>query len=192
MLAKIWKWFLQGIALIAQVALTIALLVWLGTWSEETFGRLIYSLLPEGWYFKGLGLLSGIMITLGIGLAANLFLVRWIVQMAESVLERIPLVTSLFPGVQRHCTTVLTGCRATARPSRCRRHRYAAHGRLCNARRGSASRPLRSRRRTARCRLCSTGTTALEPDPRTSIADVDTGRYQFNTEPRQFTRDVGQ
>jgi len=87
---------LQGVALIAPVALTIALLVWLGTWSENTFGGLIKTLLPAGWYFKGLGLLSGIIVTLGVGLAANLFLVRWVVQLAESILERIPLVTSLF------------------------------------------------------------------------------------------------
>ena len=30
-MGKLWRWFLQGIALIAPVALTIALLVWLGT-----------------------------------------------------------------------------------------------------------------------------------------------------------------
>lgn len=95
-MSKIWRWFLQGVALIAPVALTIALLVWLGTWSENTFGGLIKTLLPAGWYFKGLGLLSGIVVTLGVGLAANLFLVRWVVQLAESILERIPLVTSLF------------------------------------------------------------------------------------------------
>lgn len=95
-MGKIWRWFLQGIALIAPVALTITLLVWLGTWSENTFGGLIKTLLPAGWYFKGLGLLSGIVVTLGVGLAANLFLVRWVVQLAESILERIPLVTSLF------------------------------------------------------------------------------------------------
>ena len=34
--------------------------------------------------------------TLGVGLAANLFLVRWVVRLTESILERIPLVTSLF------------------------------------------------------------------------------------------------
>ena len=34
--------------------------------------------------------------TLGVGLAANRFLVRWVVRLAESILERIPLVTSLF------------------------------------------------------------------------------------------------
>ena len=95
-MGKLWRWFLQGIALIAPVALTIALLVWLGTWSENTFGAWIRALLPEGWYFTGLGLLSGVVLTLGVGLAANLFLVRWVVGLTESILERIPLVTSLF------------------------------------------------------------------------------------------------
>lgn len=96
MLKKTWKWFLQGIAVIAPVALTIALLVWLGTWSERTFGGLFRAVFPDGWYFEGLGLLGGILVTLGVGLAANLFLVRWVVGMVESVLERIPLVTSLY------------------------------------------------------------------------------------------------
>jgi len=36
------------------------------------------------------------VLTLGVGLAANLFLVRWVVGLTESILERIPLVTSLF------------------------------------------------------------------------------------------------
>jgi uncharacterized membrane protein len=59
-MGKLWRWFLQGIASLAPVALTIALLVWLGTWSENTFGAGIRALLPEGWYITGLGLLSGI------------------------------------------------------------------------------------------------------------------------------------
>ncbi len=93
---RIWKWFLQGIALIAPVALTIALLAWLGAWSERAVGGLIRNLIPEGWYFEGLGLIVGIAATLAIGLAANLFLVRWIVRMFEQILDRIPLVKSLF------------------------------------------------------------------------------------------------
>jgi uncharacterized membrane protein len=59
-------------------------------------GGLIQLVLPADWYFEGLGLLTGIAATLAIGLAANLFLVRWLVGLIESILERIPLVTSLF------------------------------------------------------------------------------------------------
>jgi uncharacterized membrane protein len=96
MLNKIWKWFLQGIALVAPVVLTIALLVWLGAWSERTVGQLIKALIPQGWYFEGLGLLAGIGATLAIGLAANFFLIRWVVRIFEQILDRIPLVKSLF------------------------------------------------------------------------------------------------
>ncbi len=96
MLNKLWKWFLQGIALVAPVVLTIALLVWLGAWSERTVGQLIKAIIPAGWYFEGLGLLAGIGATLAIGIGANFFLVRWIVQLFEQVLDRIPLVKSLF------------------------------------------------------------------------------------------------
>jgi len=82
--------------LVAPVALTIALVVWLGSWSEKTFGTLIKAVLPHDWYFQGLGLISGFLLTLAVGLTANLFLVRWAVRLVESILERIPLVTSLF------------------------------------------------------------------------------------------------
>lgn len=96
----LWKWFLQGIALIAPVALTIALVVWLVTWAEHTFKPWVSALLPEGWYFTGLGLAIAIAITAAIGLAANLFLVRWLVDKIESLLRRIPLVTTLFRALQ--------------------------------------------------------------------------------------------
>ena len=96
MFKTVWKWFLQGIALIAPVAITIALLVWLGDWAEDTFGPLIHSLLPPGWYFKGLGVLAGFLITLAVGLLANVFLVRWVLKTTERVLNSIPLVKSLF------------------------------------------------------------------------------------------------
>ena len=93
---RLWTWFLHGIALIAPLALTIALLVWIGNWSERTFGTLFRSVLPAGWYFDGLGIIGAVLVTLVIGLAANLFLVRWLVDLVESILERIPLVTSLY------------------------------------------------------------------------------------------------
>lgn len=93
---QLWKWFLQGIGLIAPVTLTIALVVWLITWAEHTFGSWVSALLPEGWYFKGLGLTIAIVVTAAVGLAANLFLVRWLLNKIEALLRRIPLVTTLF------------------------------------------------------------------------------------------------
>ena len=97
---QLWKWFLQGIALVAPVALTIALLVWLVSWAEKTFGPMVYALLPDGWYFRGLGLITAILVTLGVGLAANFFIVRRLVNLTEAALNRIPLVTSLYQALK--------------------------------------------------------------------------------------------
>lgn len=97
---QLWKWFLQGIVLIAPVALTITLVVWLVTWSEHTLGPMITALLPEGWYFRGLGLATAIAVTAAVGLAANLFLVRWLVNKVEALLHSIPIVTTLFQALK--------------------------------------------------------------------------------------------
>lgn len=97
---QLWKWFLQGIALITPVALTIALAVWLITWAEHTFGSWVSTLLPEDWYFTGLGLAVAVTVTAAVGLAANLFLVRWLVTKVEHLLRRIPLVTTLFQALK--------------------------------------------------------------------------------------------
>jgi uncharacterized membrane protein len=100
MLNKLRTWFLQGIALLAPLIITLALLVWLGQSVEVFVGGLLRHLLPETWYVPGMGLIVGLLVTLAAGLLANLFLVRWLVDVAERVLDRIPLVKSLFQGLK--------------------------------------------------------------------------------------------
>jgi len=100
MLTRLRNLFLQGIALLAPLALTIALLFWLGHSVETVVGGALRHLLPAGWYVPGLGLAIGILLTLAAGLLANLFLVRWLLNLLERVLDRIPLVKSLFQGLK--------------------------------------------------------------------------------------------
>jgi uncharacterized membrane protein len=92
--------FLQGMALIAPLAITLAFLVWLGRALEAFFGGLLRGILPADWVFPGLGLGVGLSMTVAVGLTANLFLVRWLVRLAERLLDRIPLVKSLFQGIK--------------------------------------------------------------------------------------------
>jgi uncharacterized membrane protein len=92
--------FLQGIAFLAPLIITVALLVWLGGVIEHAVGAVFRVLLPEGWYIPGMGLAAGILITLAVGLIANVFLVRMVVSYAERVIDRIPLVKSLFQGLK--------------------------------------------------------------------------------------------
>jgi uncharacterized membrane protein len=92
--------FLQGIALLAPLIITIALLVWLGRSVELWMGGLLRGLMPDDWYLPGMGLMAGIGVTLAAGLLANLFLVRWLLTLAERILDRIPLVKILFQGLK--------------------------------------------------------------------------------------------
>jgi uncharacterized membrane protein len=99
-IARLRNLFLQGIALLAPLIITVALLVWLGRSAEQFMGGLLRQLMPEAWYVPGMGLLAGIGVTLAAGLLANLFLVRWLLNLAERVVDRIPLVKTLFQGLK--------------------------------------------------------------------------------------------
>ncbi len=63
-------------------------------------GGLLRGLMPDHWYLPGMGLLAGIGVTLAAGLLANLFLVRWLLTLAERILDRIPLVKILLQGLK--------------------------------------------------------------------------------------------
>ncbi|MEA3640337.1 MAG: DUF502 domain-containing protein [Lamprobacter sp.] len=100
LLSQLRTWFLQGIALLAPLTITLALLIWLGRSVELFVGGLLRHLLPGSWYVPGMGLVAALIVTLAAGLLANLFLVRWLLELAERVLDRIPLVKSLFQGLK--------------------------------------------------------------------------------------------
>lgn len=100
LLTRLRNLFLQGIALLAPLLLTIALIVWLARSVEVVVGAVLKQVLPPDWYVPGLGLAVGVVLTLALGLLANLFLVRWLLNLMERVLDRIPLVKSLFQGLK--------------------------------------------------------------------------------------------
>ncbi|MFP4062741.1 MAG: DUF502 domain-containing protein [Halochromatium sp.] len=100
LLTQLRTWFLQGIALLAPLTITLALLIWLGQSVEVFVDGLLHRLLPDAWYIPGMGLVAALLVVLAAGLLANLFLVRWLLELAERVLDRIPLVKSLFQGLK--------------------------------------------------------------------------------------------
>jgi uncharacterized membrane protein len=100
MLTRLRNLFLQGIALLTPLALTIALLVWLGHSVEVVVGGILKQFLPTGWYIPGLGFAVGLVLIAALGLVANVFLVRWLLILLERILDRIPLVKSLFQGLK--------------------------------------------------------------------------------------------
>lgn len=100
LMSRLRTWFLQGIALLAPLFITLLFLVWLGRSVETYMGGLLRVLIPDGWYVPGMGLVAGALLTLAAGLLANLFLVRWLLKIAENILDRIPLVKTIFQGLK--------------------------------------------------------------------------------------------
>lgn len=100
LVARLRTLFLQGIALLAPLIITIALLIWVGRIVEQFMGGLLRGLMPDAWYLPGMGLMAGLGVTLAAGLLANLFLVRWLLDLLELILDRIPLVKTLLQGLK--------------------------------------------------------------------------------------------
>lgn len=97
---KISQLFLQGLLAIFPIAVTIAVLYWLGTTAEATLGRLLRYLLPDQWYLPGLGIVSGFLFVIIIGLLLNAYLFRQLGRFTEKLFSGIPLVRTIYGSVR--------------------------------------------------------------------------------------------
>jgi uncharacterized membrane protein len=90
------KAVLSGFITLLPVVLTVYLLYWLGTSSEEVMGNAFKYLFPNSKYFPGLGILIGIIVVLTVGLMMNAYLVRKLFSFGEKILYRLPLIKSIY------------------------------------------------------------------------------------------------
>lgn len=96
----IGKLFLQGLAVVIPSALTIAIIWWMARGAERLMGRLLASALPEGWYVPGMGLLSGVAITLLIGLLSHVLLFQRVFAIGDRIINRLPLVKTIYSAIK--------------------------------------------------------------------------------------------
>jgi uncharacterized membrane protein len=88
--------FLKGLAAILPVALTLYLLLWLGTTAESILGQWLRFAIPAHRYWPGLGLVVGVVVVFIVGLLVNAYVVRRVIRTGESLLERIPVVKTIY------------------------------------------------------------------------------------------------
>ncbi|MDT8321917.1 MAG: DUF502 domain-containing protein [Xanthomonadales bacterium] len=96
----IGKLFLQGLAVVIPTALTIAIFWWMARGAERLMGGLLASALPEGWYVPGMGLLSGVAITLLIGLLSHVLLFQRLFAIGDRIINRLPLVKTIYSAIK--------------------------------------------------------------------------------------------
>ncbi len=90
------KTLLTGFITLLPVVLTVYLLYWLAISSEDLMGNLLHYILPERFYFPGLGMLVGLIVIFFIGLLMNAYLVRKLFSLGEQILYRLPLIKSIY------------------------------------------------------------------------------------------------
>lgn len=92
--------FLSGLVAILPAALTIYILYWLGSAAETRLGGLIKFVIPEEYYWTGMGLVVGVLLVFVVGLIANAYLVRKLFAYGEDWLARLPLVKTLYGSIR--------------------------------------------------------------------------------------------
>jgi len=97
---RIFTLALQGLAAVLPVLLTIYLVYWLLLKMESLAGAVIRLMIPEQYYFQGLGVISGFLLLVVIGILVKAYVVRYVIRAGESLLGRIPLIKSVFGAIQ--------------------------------------------------------------------------------------------
>jgi uncharacterized membrane protein len=92
--------FLRGLVVILPITLTVVLVIWLAMATEALIGDLIRGVLP-GWpYWPGLGIALGVLIVFAAGIMVHDPVTRWLLEHADALLERIPLVKSVYLAIR--------------------------------------------------------------------------------------------
>ncbi len=94
------KTFLKGLVAIFPLLVTVFAILWLATTAEDLLGTPIRTLLPEGYYVPGMGVLAGVVVIFCVGVMLNIVIARALFHRFELLLNRLPLVKSLYGSVK--------------------------------------------------------------------------------------------
>jgi uncharacterized membrane protein len=97
---KIMRKLLAGLATILPVLITAYLIYWLAKSAEKSLGSLIRLILPEGWYWPGMGIAAAIVLIFVIGLLMQAWGVRSLVAWVERFVLKIPFIKTVYGAVR--------------------------------------------------------------------------------------------
>lgn len=97
---RLGRLFLQGLAVVIPVVLTIAILWWMAAGSERLLGGLLTRIMPQGWYIPGLGLVSAIVLIMLVGLLSHILIFQKLFVFWENLVSRLPLVKTIYTAIK--------------------------------------------------------------------------------------------
>lgn len=111
MMSSLRKWFFAGLLVVLPLAITVWVLQWiLGTLDQTLL------ILPAGWqpdrlfgiHIPGFGVLLALSILLVVGGVTSNFIGRRLLSWSDKVLNRIPVVRSIYSGVKQVSDTLFS------------------------------------------------------------------------------------
>lgn len=100
MLAKLQRWFITGVILIAPTYITVIVILWLFDHLDAPLRSLIGTVLPR-LAGPGVGVAATFLLILGAGAVASTFVVKSLVAAFERLLQGIPIIRTLYSGVKQ-------------------------------------------------------------------------------------------
>lgn len=97
---RIFTFILQGLIAVLPLGLTVYFIYWLFSFMEDLAKPLLLSLIPLPFYFPGLGILASIVVLVLVGIVVNLYGIRYLVKLGDRLLEKIPVVKSVYSTIQ--------------------------------------------------------------------------------------------
>jgi uncharacterized membrane protein len=96
MLNKLFILIIKGLLTILPFVITIYLLTWLINATES----LLFPLIPNEYYFPGLGIALALIVLAGIGIVVNLYVVTLIIDRIQAVFDKLPVIKTLFGAIK--------------------------------------------------------------------------------------------
>ena len=93
---RIQNLFVQGLAALLPIVITLYLIYWLGTVTEDLLGQALRLLFPDRYYLPGMGIATGILLAFATGIVLRLWIGRKLLQLGERALRRIPVVKTIY------------------------------------------------------------------------------------------------
>lgn len=88
--------FWKGLATLVPLSLTLYAIYW----AVVSVEYVLRPLVPASWYFPGSGLLLAIALIAAFGVLMHFFLFEWLVNLGAGLLNRIPVVKSVYSALQ--------------------------------------------------------------------------------------------
>lgn len=94
------KALITGLKVTIPALLTFLILYWGVVTIESVFSSLLKPFIPASFYFPGLGAIVGLGLIFAVGFTINAWLVKKVYDLFERVMNRIPIVNSIYTAFQ--------------------------------------------------------------------------------------------